>query len=139
MKIRFALAFLVPLLSGCVSFDPCENVILQTIVSPDGARKVVVFSRGCGATTSESTQIALLPPSSNLGLQTGNVLVFRQVEAVTVRWKDARTVEISYPKSAGQPWKASLVDGVRFQYLIQGASILTRLPSLATPKARAGN
>jgi hypothetical protein len=57
-------------LLGCS--DECENVIVQKLDSPDGKLRATVFSRNCGATTSESVHIYMggiedsIPDSGNV-------------------------------------------------------------------------
>ena len=41
--------------------DPCENQVLSRASSPDGAKDAIVFVRDCGATTSYSTQVSVVP------------------------------------------------------------------------------
>jgi hypothetical protein len=53
----------------------CANEPLGEALSPDGARKAVVFQRDCGATTGFSTQVSVIASSSTLGNSSGNVFV----------------------------------------------------------------
>ena len=71
----------VVLVGGCLAlvdraFDGmCANDEIQTIASPDGTLKAVVFSRGCGATTGSSTQVSVLSANASLPNRGGNVFV----------------------------------------------------------------
>jgi len=51
----------------------CGNSVVSEQVSPDGKRKLVVFSRDCGATTDFSTHASLLDVSDALPNEAGNV------------------------------------------------------------------
>jgi len=53
----------------------CGNQILAEIPSPDGARRVVVFERDCGATTGFSMQASLLRMGAALPNEAGNLFV----------------------------------------------------------------
>ncbi|MGJ3232041.1 MAG: hypothetical protein ACFE0P_09600 [Oceanicaulis sp.] len=46
-------------LSGCI-FGDCENIVLDTLASPDGAHEVRVWRRNCGATTAYSFHFELV-------------------------------------------------------------------------------
>jgi len=116
MKSRFLFAFLVPLLAGCSLIDPCENAISQTVTSPDGAHQVIVFTRGCGATTSDSTQVSLLPTGQNVGDEDGNVLALGDEESVKVQWKDTSTVSISFIRLSKTFKKEAVVNNVHIRY-----------------------
>ena len=53
----------VLVLSSCS--DMCRNETVSESVSPDGRYRAVVFTRDCGATTDYSTQVSILPASSD--------------------------------------------------------------------------
>jgi hypothetical protein len=38
----------------------CENTVYDALVSPDGQRKAVLFSRNCGATTGPNLQVSVV-------------------------------------------------------------------------------
>lgn len=52
----------------------CGNTLVDEVISPDGARKVVVFQRSCGATTDDTTQVSILPADSPLPDDIGNLV-----------------------------------------------------------------
>jgi len=116
VKRRFLFAFLVPLLAGCSAFAPCENVVSLSSKSPNGVHQVVVFTRSCGATTSDSTQVSLLPSGKNIGDENGNVVVCGDEESVKVHWKSGSTVVISPIGTSKIFKKESLVDGIHIHY-----------------------
>ena len=78
-KILFGLGALLLLFIGAIALfvsrlpDLCANTILAEHPSPSGKRKAVVFDRDCGATTDFSTQVSILPSSSSLGNEGGNL------------------------------------------------------------------
>jgi hypothetical protein len=106
--MRFVrLSTLVPVTILLASCDPgCGNEVLQDVPSPDGRRHAVTFERDCGATTDFSTQVSVLTKARSIA-GGGNVFVVDSDHGkaaagpgggpnVTVRWVDARTLEIRY-------------------------------------------
>ena len=106
----------MPLLAGCSEIDPCENVVVKTVFSPDKSHKVVVFTRGCGATTSDSTQVSLLRANEEEG-NSGNALVFKDERDVEVTWKDDHTVELAYSWQDPIFQEAQPIDGVWIKFV----------------------
>lgn len=78
-KILFGLGALLLLFIGAIALfvsrlpDLCANTVLAEYPSPTGKLKAVVFDRDCGATTDFSTQVSILPSSSSLGNEGGNL------------------------------------------------------------------
>ena len=100
----------VALLSFAFS-DLCGNEELETIYSPDVARKVVVFERACGATTGFSIQVSLLRAGQSLPNEPGNLFVAdtNQVDVplvqapapfVAVRWLGDKELVLTYGPGA---------------------------------------
>jgi hypothetical protein len=94
---------------GCDA-SPCANRVLRDIPSPDERRHAVLFERDCGATTDFSTQVSILT-RGRAESGGGNVFVADTDHGkapsgpsggpiVSVRWLDARTVEIRYDPRA---------------------------------------
>ena len=75
--------------------DLCANDNLRESISPNGALKAVLFRRDCGATTSYSTQVSILPASHQLPNEAGNVFVVSGEPIVVVRWIDDQHLSIS--------------------------------------------
>lgn len=55
--------------------DICGNQILTQHLSPNNKLKALTFQRDCGATTSFSTQVSILPSTDALGNEAGNIFV----------------------------------------------------------------
>ena len=117
--------------TSCLDVE-CNNSVLQDIASPDGRRHAIVFERSCGATTGFSTQVSVLTRSRELS-GGGNVFVVdddhRKVPAgpgggpaVTVRWLDARTVEVHYDKRARVFHQALRHDDTEIRYTSDSTS-----------------
>jgi hypothetical protein len=65
--------------ASCARIDShlagCGNDLVKDVRSPNGKTKAVLFERDCGATTSASTQVSLLPSNESLPNEIGNVFV----------------------------------------------------------------
>ncbi len=75
--------------------DLCGDVPLVEAVCPNGQLRAVTFRRDCGATTSYSTHVSILPAGEGLPNEGGNVFIANHEPAVTVRWVDDGHLRIS--------------------------------------------
>jgi len=78
IKIAGALLGLEVLAIAALSLvhpEMCDNKVISESRSPDGVKRIVVFERDCGATSSSSTQVSLLPADTPLPNKAGNLLV----------------------------------------------------------------
>jgi hypothetical protein len=78
-----------------VPADLCANEPIATDVSPNGTQKAVFFRRDCGATTSYSTHVSIIPASRQLPNKPGNVFVQSGEPTVIIRWIDDHHLSIS--------------------------------------------
>jgi hypothetical protein len=103
--------------------DLCGNEELETIYSPDGARKVVVFELARGATTGFSTQVSLLRAGQSLPNEPGNLfvadtnhvdlpLVQAPAPFVAVRWVGDTELLLTYGPGARVFHSAKSLEGV---------------------------
>jgi len=53
----------------------CANTVLEQLRSPDGAFRLVAFTRNCGATSGFSSQVSLLEPRESLQNEPGNAFI----------------------------------------------------------------
>lgn len=122
-KTRFFAAVVAVFLTAC---DPCENTIVQELVSPDGKKKVVVFERSCGATTGFSTQVSILPASAH-ARDAGNAFTADTNHGaapaaewggppVEVKWLTSRDVSLRHHPNARAFTREDVVDGIRIKY-----------------------
>lgn len=100
-------------LGGCHS---CENDISNSIVSPAGKLKVVVFNRSCGATTGFSTQVSIIPTSSSLLEDSGNILILDGAIPLKVVWWSDAELHVSGLGSAKVFKRAASVPDVLIRY-----------------------
>ena len=96
--------------------DLCANDNLRESVSPNGTLKAVLFRRDCGATTSYSTQVSILPTSRQLPNEAGNVFIVGGEPLVVVRWLDDRHLSISGGGAATAFKHVSAFNGVQITY-----------------------
>lgn len=107
--------FLVPLLlAGCTESD-CSNEIISQSVSPDGTKKIVVFSRNCGATTGFNTQGSILNQSEELPNEQGTAFIADKTTA-KVSWSDDSRLVVAFEVGV-QIFKEETSDrGVAIEY-----------------------
>ena len=96
--------------------DLCANDNLRETLSPNGALKAVLFRRDCGATTSYSTQLSILPASRKLPNEAGNVFVVGGEPSVVVRWLDDTHLNISVGLATTAFKHLSTFNGVQIHY-----------------------
>ena len=84
----------------CALPDLCENEQLSASTSPNEEYEAVTFRRNCGATTSYSVQVSVIPSGGELPNESGNVVVFREYLVPGIRWSTPRELEVSYPSHA---------------------------------------
>lgn len=73
----------------------CENEPINSVSSPDGSKKAVVFVRSCGATTGDSTQVSIASNWWGIPSGDGNILVVEGRPSVQVLWVSESAVSIS--------------------------------------------
>ncbi len=78
--------FLLFAVTGCLGTN-CVNKVRQELLSPDGRKKIVLFSRSCGATTGINTQASVLDTTANFPNETGNAFIVDKGSA-KVSWKN---------------------------------------------------
>jgi hypothetical protein len=105
----------------------CGNEPVAAYPSPDGAAKVVVFQRDCGATTGFSTQASLIQGSEDLPNEGGNLFVADTDHgaapaahwggpSLVVRWDGPRRLVLKHHPDA-RVFKAEKdLDGVAVKY-----------------------
>ena len=117
----FVIAFflcLVVLIAGVMYLfrDLCANTIHDSILSPGGQLKAVIFQRDCGAGTGYSTQVSVLSVGDQLDNESGNIYIIRghpEDNAIVVNWLSDNKLSISAHDSVfvykqerewGWPW-----------------------------------
>jgi hypothetical protein len=93
----------------------CDNDKVVETFSPNGQFKAVTFRRNCGATTSYSTHVSILPASSKLPNEAGNVFIAKHEPAITLRWIDDRHLSVTAEKESPFLQVADF-EGIRITY-----------------------
>ena len=96
MKTLLLIIILIRFFYSCNITGDCNNYIHQVIDNPSRTHKLVIFDRGCGATTNGSIQISLLPISDSLSNDEGNVFISNPTGAVIPSWVNDKTILIKY-------------------------------------------
>jgi hypothetical protein len=128
LVIGAAVIFLGPaLVLTLASPDMCGNEVVAEYVSPDRAKKIVVFQRDCGATTGFSTQASLVNASEKAPTEGGNLFVADTDHgaapaaawggpALAVRWLDPKLVILEHHARARVFKAEKLINGVAVRY-----------------------
>ncbi len=106
----------------------CANELVSEVVSPDGARKVVVFQRDCGATTAASIQASVVAADAPLPSTGGNLFVADSDHGsapvarsgtpdLQVAWTSPREVVLRHNPRVRVFKSADRVDDVRASYV----------------------
>jgi hypothetical protein len=103
------------LLCGCMR-DPCANAQISEDPSPDRRLKAVTFRRDCGATTTYSVRVSIVPASKSLPNEAGNVFVASGEPLVVVRWLADRHLSISGGGASGAHKAETSFRDVRITY-----------------------
>lgn len=108
------------LLGGCGLV--CENEISQTVRSPSGKMKAVVFNRSCGATVGLNTQVSVLPSDAALPNDGGNLLIVDDTVPLKIEWQSDAKLSIEGQLNTQIFKQEASVRGVQVTY---GTSALT--------------
>ena len=116
-----ALALAMALTSGCS--NACRNDIVSIAAAPGGKRQVAMFTRNCGATTGNSTQVSVLG-ANEAPTAAGNAFVADRGTVATawggpwaeVVWLGPTRLLIRYDSRARVFLKAPRVGSVTISY-----------------------
>ena len=91
-------------LTDSVKNDLGSNTIIETVYSPDGQMKAIVFQHNGGATTRYSYNVSVLKKSETLeNKDTGNIYI--GYAEVSLKWKDNNKIIIDIQYSKEQIFK----------------------------------
>jgi hypothetical protein len=100
-------------LSAC---DLCANEVSQTVLSPSGKLKAVVFNRDCGATTGFNTQVSIMPVAASLPDSGGNILVIDGAVPLHLTWRSDALLSLRGVGAARVVRKSHSAAGVSVDY-----------------------
>jgi hypothetical protein len=99
------------------STDNCKNYGRQTLDSPNGLYKAVIFSRNCGNDTSVNTNISILRNNEALPDQEGNTFVVNhKAVPIKLNWTDNAELEVSGVSVDVPDRQNSQVSGVEISF-----------------------
>ena len=101
-------------LVGCLGTE-CTNEPITEVVSPDGSRKIILFSRDCGATTSFNVQGSILNRDEPLPDEGGSAFIIDQGSA-RVSWTGNSTLRVTFEKGVRVFKKEASDRGVSLEY-----------------------
>ncbi|MEO5914025.1 MAG: hypothetical protein ABIS50_07315 [Luteolibacter sp.] len=111
---HFAILLVLFSLVGCLGTD-CGNEPSAEVISPDGTKKVVLFSRNCGATTGFNTQGTVLNRGDELPNEPGSAFIIDNGTA-KVSWVDDSRLLVVFESDA-RVFKKELSDrGIAIEY-----------------------
>lgn len=108
------LLFYISFLTGCGG--SCGNEIVQTINSPSGKFKAIVFSRNCGATTGFNTQVSVLHVDESLPNEGGNTFITNGSVPIVLHWQTNSALHISNIGNTSPIKKIKQGSGVVIRY-----------------------
>jgi hypothetical protein len=112
--LRLLAVFAVSLaMTGCDV--GCSNDVVSSISSPSGDANVVVFNRGCGATTGFNTQVSIVHAGA-APVGSGNTLILNGTVLLKVQWLSESKLSISGLGSAQVFKQEQSVAGVSIAY-----------------------
>lgn len=120
--ILFALTTLVYFSYKSLSNGMCENSVLSEELSPDKSLKAVSFIRGCGATTSDSLNVSVIP--INAQIDTGNVYVAENIsneQKTTIDWLSSDHLAIHTIRPTRIFKSEKIIDSVNVEIYYQPA------------------
>jgi hypothetical protein len=97
-RVTVAVSLMAALLASCG--QGCENEVSQSVASPSGQLKAVVFHRGCGATTGFNTQMSVIRSGDSLANDGGNVLIIEGKVPIQIQWPSEERISVSRLGSA---------------------------------------
>lgn len=124
-SLRWVLGFLAALSISvaCIAFyrisifDPCVEVIRNTIPAPDQKAAVVVFERGCGATSPFNTQISLATMDQPFSSKKDPpFFIISGQRNLLVKWTGEKTVTVGAPAGSTIFKKENKVDEISVEY-----------------------
>lgn len=112
----------VALISGCDKKSWCSSTEKLRITSQDSVVDVVIMEKGCGATTSASTEIYILPTQKGVEGFTA-VFVADKVRGLRVAWEEPKKLLIEYSSARifkfTNFWSSKEVEQFRYEVKIK--------------------
>lgn len=108
----------------------CGNEILESLNSPNGTKKVVVFVRNCGATTDWSTQASIIGIDDALSSNdTGNAMIIdpdygkakplaiKGWAIIKAKWENPNLLNLHHSKDAAVYFQDEKIGNVEIKFI----------------------
>jgi hypothetical protein len=126
-------ASLAVALTAC---DPCDNRILQELPDPTGTTKAVIFQRSCGPFGGTSTQISVLPMSTQWLIAGGNTFSADTADGsapalpsggppVVVTWANPQELYVTYDSRVRVFQAEKQINNISISYEGRSAAVKT--------------
>ncbi len=128
--------------------DPCDNRVLQELPNPPGTTKVVIFQRSCGPIGGTSTQISVLPASTQRLIAGGNAFSADTADGtapalpsggppVVVTWANPQELYVTYDSRVRVFQAQKQINAVSISYEARSAATKSsRVSSQSLPNSR---
>jgi len=83
---------------SCTMFDPCQQKEIHRITSQDDIVDVVLLKKDCGATTSISNMIYIVPKGGSIR-KIEPIFVADHIRKLEVKWVKPKLLTISYAEA----------------------------------------
>jgi hypothetical protein len=110
----FAISLASFSLAGCLGSE-CSNEPISEVTSPDGTKKIVLFSRNCGTTTGFNTQGTILDRGDALPNESGSAFIIDSGSA-KVSWAGDSKIVVTLEEAARAFKKETSDRGVAIEY-----------------------
>jgi hypothetical protein len=114
MILHFAICLTLFSLAGCLGTE-CANEPITEVTSPDGTKKIVLFSRNCGPTTGFNTQGTILDRGDVLPNESGSAFIIDSGSA-NASWAGNSKIVVTLEGSARAFKKETFDRGVTIEY-----------------------
>ncbi len=109
-----ALALSLLLSAGCDGM--CGNNEVQRVTSPSQEWTAIAFTRDCGATTGNSSQVSIVQRNNTLPNESGNVLILEAPVLLKLSWTPAGDLVVEGSRGVKRFKEETNVSGVRVLY-----------------------
>ncbi|OYV07012.1 MAG: hypothetical protein CFE26_03255 [Verrucomicrobiales bacterium VVV1] len=110
----FAICLTLFAFAGCLRSE-CSNEPIAEVISPDGTKKIELFSRNCGATTGSNTQGTVLIRGDSLPNEPGSAFVVDGGSA-KISWAGDSRIVVTLERGARAFKKETSDKGVKIEY-----------------------
>lgn len=107
------------ILASCRQSNLCQTIEVERKSSSDNRVDVVLVKSNCGATTSESITLYLVPSGNEINDQYSTIVMDR-IDNLTVEWRDNKELEVHFSHgrifSFTNFWQSSELD--EYKYIV---------------------